>query len=65
MFLIKNVFSGYISWTSLKSLCGSSWNCQILFVGSFATATCMACKHKVSADEVREDIFNQVQDIVG
>lgn len=31
-----------------------------LFIGSFATATCMACKHKVSADEVREDIFNQV-----
>ncbi|XP_063445298.1 NAD-dependent protein deacetylase sirtuin-1-like [Mytilus trossulus] len=28
--------------------------------GSFATATCMSCKHKVSAEIVREDIFNQV-----
>ncbi|CAC5409615.1 SIRT1 [Mytilus coruscus] len=28
--------------------------------GSFATATCMTCKHKVSAEVVREDIFNQV-----
>ncbi|KAK3090116.1 hypothetical protein FSP39_009311 [Pinctada imbricata] len=28
--------------------------------GSFAKATCMACGHKVDADEIREDIFNQV-----
>ncbi|XP_062589774.1 NAD-dependent protein deacetylase sirtuin-1-like [Saccostrea cucullata] len=28
--------------------------------GSFAKATCMACKHKVDADDVREDIFKQV-----
>jgi NAD-dependent SIR2 family protein deacetylase len=33
-------------------------------IGSFATATCMACKRKVEADDVREDIFNQVHRIV-
>lgn len=27
--------------------------------GSFATATCTKCKHKVKADEIKEDIFNQ------
>ena len=27
--------------------------------GSFATATCMKCKHKVKADVIREDIFAQ------
>ncbi|XP_052789068.1 NAD-dependent protein deacetylase sirtuin-1-like [Mya arenaria] len=28
--------------------------------GSFATATCMECKHKCSSDEIKEDIMNQV-----
>ena len=27
--------------------------------GSFATATCMKCKHKVQAEVIREDIFSQ------
>jgi len=27
--------------------------------GSFATATCALCKHKVEADSIREDIFSQ------
>ncbi|PSN54664.1 hypothetical protein C0J52_01051 [Blattella germanica] len=27
--------------------------------GSFATASCTRCKHKVTADEIREDIFAQ------
>ena len=27
--------------------------------GSFATATCMKCKHKVDAKAIREDIFSQ------
>uniref|UniRef100_A0A3P8WKX5 protein acetyllysine N-acetyltransferase n=1 Tax=Cynoglossus semilaevis TaxID=244447 RepID=A0A3P8WKX5_CYNSE len=28
--------------------------------GSFATASCLICKHKVDCDTIREDIFNQV-----
>ncbi|KAK5853708.1 hypothetical protein PBY51_014840 [Eleginops maclovinus] len=28
--------------------------------GSFATASCLVCKHKVDCEAVREDIFNQV-----
>lgn len=28
--------------------------------GSFATATCMVCKYKVDAEELRKDIFDQV-----
>ncbi|XP_041866404.1 NAD-dependent protein deacetylase sirtuin-1 [Melanotaenia boesemani] len=28
--------------------------------GSFATASCLVCKHKVDCDAIREDIFNQV-----
>uniref|UniRef100_A0A8C7CFU7 Sirtuin 1 n=1 Tax=Oncorhynchus kisutch TaxID=8019 RepID=A0A8C7CFU7_ONCKI len=28
--------------------------------GSFATASCLICKHKVDCEAVREDIFNQV-----
>ncbi|TTI76909.1 NAD-dependent protein deacetylase sirtuin-1 [Bagarius yarrelli] len=28
--------------------------------GSFATASCLVCKHKVDCDAVREDIFQQV-----
>ncbi|KAK6170871.1 hypothetical protein SNE40_019164 [Patella caerulea] len=28
--------------------------------GSFATAQCMACKYKVDAEVIKEDIFNQV-----
>ncbi|KAF5900359.1 NAD-dependent protein deacetylase sirtuin-1, partial [Clarias magur] len=28
--------------------------------GSFATASCLVCKHKVDCDSVREDIFRQV-----
>ncbi|XP_061601226.1 NAD-dependent protein deacetylase sirtuin-1 [Cololabis saira] len=28
--------------------------------GSFATASCLFCKHKVDCDAIREDIFNQV-----
>ncbi|KAF7710989.1 NAD-dependent protein deacetylase sirtuin-1 [Silurus meridionalis] len=28
--------------------------------GSFATASCLVCKHKVDCDAVREDIFRQV-----
>ncbi|KAM6916241.1 NAD-dependent protein deacetylase sirtuin-1 [Xenentodon cancila] len=28
--------------------------------GSFATASCLLCKHKVDCDAIREDIFNQV-----
>jgi NAD-dependent SIR2 family protein deacetylase len=33
---------------------------SILFIsGSFATASCTRCKHKVTADEIREDIFAQ------
>lgn len=27
--------------------------------GSFATASCTKCKHKVAADQIREDVFNQ------
>ncbi|XP_073690641.1 NAD-dependent protein deacetylase sirtuin-1 [Garra rufa] len=29
--------------------------------GSFATASCLVCKHKVDCEAVREDIFNQDQ----
>ncbi|KAF4106156.1 hypothetical protein G5714_013818 [Onychostoma macrolepis] len=28
--------------------------------GSFATASCLVCKHKVDCEAIREDIFNQV-----
>lgn len=28
--------------------------------GSFATASCLVCKHKVDCEVIREDIFNQV-----
>nr|XP_001334440.4 NAD-dependent protein deacetylase sirtuin-1 isoform X1 [Danio rerio] len=28
--------------------------------GSFATASCLICKHKVDCEAIREDIFNQV-----
>ncbi|CAN9500065.1 unnamed protein product [Ophioblennius macclurei] len=28
--------------------------------GSFATASCLICKHKVDCESIREDIFNQV-----
>ncbi|XP_062851898.1 NAD-dependent protein deacetylase sirtuin-1 [Trichomycterus rosablanca] len=28
--------------------------------GSFATASCLVCKHKVDCDSIREDIFKQV-----
>ncbi|KAM9477339.1 NAD-dependent protein deacetylase sirtuin-1 isoform 2-T2 [Clarias gariepinus] len=28
--------------------------------GSFATASCLVCKHKVDCDSIREDIFRQV-----
>ncbi|XP_046360515.2 NAD-dependent protein deacetylase sirtuin-1-like isoform X1 [Haliotis rufescens] len=28
--------------------------------GSFAGATCMVCRHKVTAEDVKEDIFNQI-----
>ncbi|XP_060071352.1 NAD-dependent protein deacetylase sirtuin-1-like [Ylistrum balloti] len=28
--------------------------------GSFANATCMVCKHKMNADDIKEDIFKQV-----
>ncbi|CAG6017805.1 unnamed protein product [Menidia menidia] len=28
--------------------------------GSFATASCLTCKHKVDCEAIREDIFNQV-----
>lgn len=31
--------------------------------GSFATASCLVCKHKVDCEAIREDIFNQVFDI--
>ncbi|CAG2065106.1 unnamed protein product, partial [Timema podura] len=30
-----------------------------VFVGSFATASCMQCKYKVTADDIRADIFAQ------
>jgi NAD-dependent deacetylase sirtuin 1 len=29
--------------------------------GSFATATCTKCKHKVNAQQIKEDIFQQVE----
>jgi NAD-dependent protein deacetylases, SIR2 family len=32
---------------------------ECLFLGSFATASCTRCKYKVTADEIREDIFAQ------
>ena len=32
----------------------------LLFPGSFATATCMICKHKVEAEAIREEIMQQV-----
>uniref|UniRef100_A0A7N6BLW6 protein acetyllysine N-acetyltransferase n=1 Tax=Anabas testudineus TaxID=64144 RepID=A0A7N6BLW6_ANATE len=28
--------------------------------GSFATASCLVCKHKVDCEAIREDIFNQI-----
>lgn len=28
--------------------------------GSFATATCLVCKHKVDAEAIRQDIMDQV-----
>ena len=31
-----------------------------LFLGSFATASCLICKYKVDCEAVRGDIFNQV-----
>lgn len=31
----------------------------LIISGSFATASCTRCKHKVTADEIREDIFAQ------
>jgi len=31
----------------------------VFCAGSFATATCTACKRKVGADEVRDDIMAQ------
>jgi NAD-dependent SIR2 family protein deacetylase len=31
----------------------------LIILGSFATASCTRCKHKVTADEIREDIFAQ------
>ena len=30
------------------------------YIGSFATASCMQCKYQVDAEEIKEDIFNQV-----
>ena len=39
--------------------------CWCLFMaGSFATATCMACQHRVSADCIRDSIMNQVRRFV-
>lgn len=32
----------------------------LLLTGSFATATCVTCKYKVDADDIRTDIMNQV-----
>ena len=32
----------------------------LLFPGSFATATCMICKHKVEAEAIRDEIMQQV-----
>lgn len=43
------------------------WSNKILFLynlslpGSFATASCLNCKAKVTADAVKEDIFQQVR----
>ena len=31
-----------------------------MILGSFATATCMVCKHKVTSSEVKEEIMQQV-----
>ena len=36
----------------------------IIHAGSFATASCMHCKYQVDAEEIKEDIFNQVNTIV-
>ena len=32
----------------------------LLFIGSFANATCMKCKHKVTCEDIKDEIFNQV-----
>lgn len=40
---------------------GSNINHNLFCIsGSFATASCLVCKHKVDCEAVREDIFNQV-----
>jgi len=31
-----------------------------LLSGSFATATCMACRHHVDCDAIRDDVMNKV-----
>lgn len=44
------------------SVCGDDEESLItVFIsGSFATASCLVCKHKVDCEAIREDIFNQV-----
>ena len=38
---------------------GVLYGSKLIISGSFATASCTRCKHKVTADEIREDIFAQ------
>lgn len=38
---------------------GVLYSSKLIISGSFATASCTRCKHKVTADEIREDIFAQ------
>lgn len=33
---------------------------KIFFPGSFATATCLNCKHKVDADFIKQDVLAKV-----
>lgn len=44
-----------------SSVHGDGERSLITFIsGSFATASCLVCKHKVDCEAIREDIFNQV-----
>ena len=40
--------------------CGPVTNKLVFPAGSFATASCLVCKHSVDCEAIREDIFNQV-----
>ena len=35
-------------------------NYPVTITGSFASATCMVCGHKCTADDIKADIMNQV-----